>query len=302
VDRLQEVGDADIVLTDTALTGLGGEAFPSSTFEEAALTGGPGANLIDATAFSGPTTLDGAGGKDTVLGGADPDALTGGTGDDSLDGSGGLDRLAEAADVDLTLGPGSLTGLGTDVLGSIEEADLSGGAGPNALNAAAFDGPVTLGGGGGDDTLTAGPGDDTLDGEGGTDLLKEAGDASFTLTDAALTGGSVDALSGLERAFLTGGPGNNSLDTSAFTGSVTLDGAEGNDTLVAGPAADSILGRAGNDRMTGGKGPDRLLGHAGNDRFKARDGVKDLIKGGGGNKDSARTDRKDKVRGVEQRR
>jgi len=83
-------GDVNFTLTNTSLTGHGVDTL--SGIQLATLTGGGGANTLNAGAFTlGGVTLNGGGGADTLLGGAGPDALNGGDGPDSLTGGKGLD-------------------------------------------------------------------------------------------------------------------------------------------------------------------------------------------------------------------
>lgn len=247
-----------------------------------------GANTLDASAFTGRVTLDGAGADDVVVGGPSHDSLVGGSGNDTLTGalgddfiaggSGALDRLVEAGDVNFTLTDTLLTGLGTDTLSGIELIGLSGGPGDNNLNASGFAGPVTLLGEGGNDTLvgTAGAdsllggpgndslvgganndtlagaegddllageaGDDNLDGGADSDVVAASGDVNFNLSDSQLTGVGADALAAIERANLTGGPGSNSFVLSPWSGSATVAGGDGDDTLTLGStAADDVF-------------------------------------------------------------
>src|SRR5437667_210302 len=72
-------------------------------FEQGQLTGGAGANTIDASGFSGPVSLDGGAGNDTLIGGAGNDTLRGGLGNDNITGGAGIDTLVESADVNFTL-------------------------------------------------------------------------------------------------------------------------------------------------------------------------------------------------------
>lgn len=306
-DRLVEAGDLDFTVTATALTGRGTDSLDS--IEVVELSGGPGANLIDAGGFGGATVLTGAGGNDSLTGGSGPDRLIGGDGDDSLAGGAGEDVVVETTEGDLILTPTALAGRGSDTLSGIERAELTGGAGPNRLDAAAFTGAVRLAGGDGDDTLvggaagdrlTGGPGADALAGGPGSDRLVEAADADLILSDATLAGAGGDALSSLEVAELTGGPGANRIDARAFSGAVTLAGGGGADTLLGGPRADvlaggdgddtllsgdgddTLLGGEGLDALDGGSGRDSLMGEFGDDSLLGGDGD-DVLEGGAGN-------------------
>jgi Ca2+-binding RTX toxin-like protein len=64
--------------------------------------------------------------------------------------------------------------------------------------------------------------------------------------------------------------GNDTVDASALSAGVvalTIDGGNGNDTIVGSHGADILLGGAGNDTVTGGQGNDTALLGDGNDTF-----------------------------------
>ena len=88
---------------------------------------------------------------------------------------------------------------------------------------------------------------------------------------------------------LIGGDGNDSLEGEE--GDDTLDGGKGNDklyggagadSLVGGDGNDSLIGDAGNDTLDGGKGNDKLYGGAGADSLVGGDG-NDTLEGDAGN-------------------
>ncbi|WP_295882586.1 calcium-binding protein [uncultured Thiohalocapsa sp.] len=165
-DTLTAQRDADMTLTDTALT-IGAEVDTLTGIEAAALTGGLGANRLDASGFTGGgVTLDGGGGNDTLVGSDQDDLLTGGAGEDDIDGGGGTDTLAEVratADFTLTDTGLAVSGEGDNSLRRIEQAILTGGAAAQTIDASAFTlGPVTLMSGGGLDTLRGGADADTF--------------------------------------------------------------------------------------------------------------------------------------------
>src|ERR671936_1950232 len=62
----------------------------------------------------------------------------------------------------------------------------------------------------------------------------------------------------------------------------TINGTEGNDTLVGGADNDAISGFGGNDFLAGDLGDDTILGGAGNDTIFG-DGGSDWLAGGAGN-------------------
>ena len=249
-DRLFEVGDASMTLTNTQLVGLGTDTLVG--IEAADLTGGASANTINSSAFTaGPVTLSGADGNDTLIGSATKNnVLNGNDGNDTLNGG----TLAD------TLNGGA----GSD--------SLVGGAANDQLN----------GQDGDNDTLIGGTGSDTLDGGAGIgDRVVDAGNFNFVLTNVLLTGNGSDTLAGIEAATLTGGISNNTLDASAFTaGNVTLIGGAGNDTLIGGSGNDSLQGDVGNDVLKGRDGNDTLTG--GNDTL-AVGSDNDTLNGGNGN-------------------
>lgn len=298
-DMVSEVGDVSFTLTTTTLTGLGTDTLLN--IKAAQFVGGAGANKIDVSAFGLPTTL------------------TGGAGNDTLIGSAAIDLLVETADVNFTLSDTQLMGLGIDSLSGIDRIILTGGAGANLIDGGTTTKPVTLTGGNGNDTLiggtaadlvdggngndriTGGSGVNTLLGGAGTDRLVEAADANLVLTNASLVALQTESIYSFEEADLTGGASANKLSVgSSFIGPVTLNGGDGNDTLIGTPLNDvlnggngddslngvggdnTLDGGAGNDILFGGAGNDSILGGAGNDIASGLDG-NDTILGGVGN-------------------
>ncbi len=113
---LIESGDADFVLTDGTLSGLGSDWL--SGFESAILIGGTSANTLDATGYTGTLTLDGGQGDDTLLGGSGPNTIYGGGGNDVLVGGALADFLFGEAGDDVLDG-----GLGIDWLDGGDDDD-----------------------------------------------------------------------------------------------------------------------------------------------------------------------------------
>jgi Ca2+-binding RTX toxin-like protein len=144
---LSETGNANYILTNTQLKGLGTDNL--SAIDAIILTGGAGNNSFDVSAWTAnvPLTLNGGGGSDTVI---------------------------ATNDTNMTLTNTLLTRLGfaNITLQAIKHARLEGGASANTLDASAFTlGSVTLLGGAGNDTLKGGSGADLLDGGDDTDSL-----------------------------------------------------------------------------------------------------------------------------------
>jgi Ca2+-binding RTX toxin-like protein len=227
--------------------------------------------------------LAGTTSADSLVGGDGNDTLTGGLGNDTLDGGNGTDRLTELGNVNFQLSDTKLTGLGTDTLAGVEEANLSGGIGNNKLDAGAFSGSVTLTGAAGNDTLTGGAGDDLLDGGMGndqyvfltsaalqTDRVAESANGGIDqLNFANLAAGdhlTVDLGSDLALAKHT----NRLVQTAqagqaAFLEQVT--GGAGNDSITGNAAANLLQGGLGNDWFQGMAGNDTLAGGLGDDTY-----------------------------------
>lgn len=81
------------------------------------------------------------------------------------------------------------------------------------------------------------------------DTISVTADLDFTLTDAALTnsGGGMVTLLGVDKAEITGGGGNNTINASGFSGVTVLKGEGGNDTIFGGSGNDTIFGGDGFD-------------------------------------------------------
>jgi Ca2+-binding RTX toxin-like protein len=298
-DTLFVTADANLTLSGNlsaaTLTGHGTDSLDG--IEYVYLLGGPGDNKLDASAFDvqgvGYAVIDGKAGNDTLIGSNGPDILsdTGG-GDDVLEGRDGNDKLEDedGGGNDLLNG-----GEGHDSLYDVGGDDtMIGGGGIDYLEDNG--GVSNMDGGTEDDTFVIfqGAGNDTVLGGGGNDRLFQWAlmGAGVVLTDTSLTGMGSDTLGGLEGVSLqdTGTAGNN-VDASAFTGSATLRGGEGDDTLLGGSGDDSLEGESGNDSLAGNGGHDLLYGGTGDDAIDGGQGNDtaegftgdDTILGGTGN-------------------
>ncbi len=260
-DRLVEQRDVDVTLTDSQFV-AGGETDALSSIERTTITGGASSQTINASGFSGASTLSGAGGADiltggnsadTLDGGPGGDTLTGGNGSDILDGGPGNDTLAGGSGTDVVQASGIQSGvltptsftdpaLGTDSLSGMNQANLTGTAGGDLIDASTWSaGRVTVNGlagnddirgGSSSDVLTGADGNDSIAGNGGTDTLVEtlAAPGTLALTNTSLTGSlGTDSLSSIERATLNGSTGSDGLSVAGWTGQVTLDGRAAND-------------------------------------------------------------------------
>ena len=77
--------------------------------------------------------------------------------------------------------------------------------------------------------------------------------------------------------WVLGNNGNDTLNASARTASVVLDGGTGNDTLTGGSGSDQLLGGAGADSLVGGAGSDFLSGGVGADRLTGGTGSDSFV-------------------------
>jgi Ca2+-binding RTX toxin-like protein len=152
--------------------------------------------------------------------------------DVSIDGEPGL--YLDGGDGDDTLAPGPI-----GILGAFD--------GP--LYLAGGPGNDTLGGGLADDELLPGAGDDAVTGGGGSDRVSYVDAAAAVRVDLgavgpqATLGSGADSLTGIER---TVGSGHD-------------------DTLIGDDGANTLFGAAGDDRLIGRGGDDLLLGGNGHD-------------------------------------
>jgi Ca2+-binding RTX toxin-like protein len=206
-------------------------------------------------------------------------------------------------------------GDGNDLIVSgVGDDTLNGGNGNDMLNGGA--GINTLNGGAGDDLIASSSIFDTIDGGTGNDYLKIDPNSSTDIY-VGFTGGNAGTVSApagprgsfqnIEQFYFYGGSGNDYIDASLSTLTITsqglsdpalrLRGDRGNDTLIGGASNDTIggddgddilLGNAGNDTISGGFGLDYLAGGDGNDTLygdfvsDSVSGVTDFLYGGNG--------------------
>ncbi len=276
-DRLIESGDVNFVLTNSSMTGLGTDVV--SGLEFAVLTGGAGANTIDASGASFSMVLNGGDGNDVLLGSSVNDTLNGGSGNDllyglggrdSLDGSDGSDSLDGGASNDTLNGGAGVdrarrkndfnfevtntelrelngsTMIAFDSLVSMETVTLIGGLANNRFDLTAFNntGLAVVEGGGGNDTVLGSEGLDSITTGSGIDVIEGRGG-----NDSIISGDGDDVVQG--------GLGNDYLDGQA--GNDSLVGGIGNDILLGNSGKDTLTGNDGNDTINGGAGVDLLM-------------------------------------------
>lgn len=274
IDTVAVAADAHITLDDVQLTvSTSSGSINLTSIEAAELSGGPSANTIDASGFTGDARilgwegndiLTGGSGRDIIIGGPGDDTLTGNQDNDILDGGSGTDSLTEsrtASATEFLLGDGVL--LVNEAALPVAELDLHSGIETVSVSGGAFDDVFDFTG------WTGGP--IMADGQGGTDTIKAAGSGNLVLTATGLTvpsGGGISFLS-IEAAELSGGDSNDTLNASAFTGQAELFGGQGNDILIGGRGNDLLDGGDGDDRLVinqdGSADTDTVIGGAGMD-------------------------------------
>ena len=153
----------------------------------------------------------------------------------------------------------------------------------------------SISGGNGNDTIITGGGKDTVNGGAGNDTItltyNQGGFGSInggagqdklifsskndkvvfsktnTLSSYAVNGKTIKNFIIKNIEIFGGGSGNDTLDASKSTQSISLQGNAGNDVLTGGSKADKLDGGTGNDTIKGGAGNDTLLSGGGNDKL-----------------------------------
>lgn len=217
--------------------------------------GGPGNDQI--FGGSGNDFLYGEDGSDEIHGDEGDDYLQadqpgsvttalGGAGNDAIDGGDGYDVLVQTVNADQTLTDTTLTGQGADTWQDIEQIHLTGGSAANVFNVSGFTGTAFLDGGSGSDTVLS------------------SGDFDYTLSNWNLTrsDGASFNLTSIEQASLSGGTGDSTFDVTRWTGTATLSGGGGLDTVRAQNDADFLLTDTALTRSSGGSFTLAAIGRA----------------------------------------
>jgi fibronectin-binding autotransporter adhesin len=262
-DTIQFSQNADITLAPTSLTTSLGTTIQLASIESAKLSGGASDNTFNLSNWSGPSTVNGLGGTDSIrlirnanftatdalisvsdgtsypVTSIERVELTGGTGDNVfdfngwsggglIDGVGGTDEIRVTRDADFTLSAGSLViSVGLPIgITSIETAALTGGAGNNTFTLMGWEGNATLSGLEGADIYRVTPG-------------TKASTITIIDTGVAPPTGPIDQV----QIIGTVGADNYIIEPDAVISgaqrvqyqgveSVSVDGKEGDDTFV----------------------------------------------------------------------
>ncbi|MCZ4270614.1 Hint domain-containing protein [Rhodobacteraceae bacterium G21628-S1] len=287
----------DVTVSDTNGDGTGHAVLQFPNGESITLNG------VDPATINSPAALQAMGipGTDGIVSGTGGDDLIDGsyTGDPDGDMVDSSANVVEAGDGNDTVS----TGQGADTIygGDGNDAIYSGGDGDYVE------------GGGGDDTIYQGGGNDTVYGGAGSDTFEipsiagdeihggeDSDDSDFDVIDGSSGSAPVNVLySGDEAGSYVGGgtfeeieghtltQHDDTVDASADSSGVILEGLGGHDSLIGGSGADSIEGDIGDDYIEGGDGDDTLYGETsgyggtGDDTLKGGAGD-DYIHGGSG--------------------
>ncbi|MHC4877918.1 MAG: beta strand repeat-containing protein [Planctomycetota bacterium] len=295
-------GSADSVVFTSDLSGTGITSLSVST--------GDGDDSIDAGALTSVGVNVDAGDGD--------DSITGSQTDDTLAGGAGVDRITDSATGTLTLTDTLISAGDTDVLDSIDFAELSGSSEADTFDATGFSGDTAVELFGGNDVFLGGSGDDFVVGNGGNDSLVGNDGNDLLLggmeLDTIVGGAGNDTVRGQGgRDDLSGGEGDDRIDggdsadlvrevgPGGFTVTDTTMTGLGNDTLIGlervvlttGDGDDQVdltafngntslvYLMAGDDTFLGSPGADKVIGFAGRDQLFGFEG-NDTLRGAGG--------------------
>ena len=279
--------------------------------------GTDGGDRLSASGMAREIEFLGAGGNDTLIGGAADDDLFGGIGNDTLYGGAGDDRLGSGGGTDIVIG-----GAGTDTLrasfafsfiNEVRQSELNIILATNddqvtfrEIEAFAFtDGDRTLDdvlallpepgqtllGSQGNDRLTGGTGDDVIRGLGGADYLDGSLGADTMLGGLGNDFYVVDNLGDVVRGEIGYSVGGGIDTVRAFvdytqpTNIELVRLATKDDTrnlnAIGNAAPGTLVGNAGDNSLTGRGGNDKIKGNDGDDWIIGNTG-RDLLSGGAG--------------------
>jgi Ca2+-binding RTX toxin-like protein len=304
-------GDDTIAISASAVT-RGIEAVTYASIGDLTVDAKDGADVV---------TVNGTGPATTVLGGAGDDRFfvnaTGPAGvtlngqadsDDYTVNFGALNGVVIVADTPfanifdrlfvtgtsgpdvLRIGPAVVTrnGIETVNYSGIEELNVDAGDGNDDITVDGTSVPTKVLGGSGDDSFAVNGvmvAPLTLDGGAGNDSLLfngTSGDDVIILTDNSISGlGSGVTYTSIENLVIDAGAGNDLVDGSALTISVTIYGGTGNDILIGGSNDDKLYGQDGDDDLIGNLGNDYLDGGDGSDGLVGDKGtiVREVVTG-----------------------
>jgi Ca2+-binding RTX toxin-like protein len=276
------------------------------------LRGGDGEDTIIANA--GDDVIDGDAGDDSIRGEAGDDTIDGGDGNDTIDSGAGDDVIAGQSGNDvISTGSGNDTviwngiGNGADTIidsAGVQTVTVQGDSNVNNYIVDSNNGRVRVAEGGASITVSnststinvlGGSADDVITINSIADVRALVLNIDGQADNDTIT--AVDANIGDVRLRLNGGNGNDTITGSRDNDTINgdngddsligglgndlVDGGEGDDTMAGDGGNDSLLGNTGNDSVAGGDGDDLVFGNLGNDTLGGDDG-NDTISGGFG--------------------
>ena len=287
---------------------------PRAGFDRIRVLAGDGADRvrIDDAGVRGvtapPTTIEGQGGADTLIGGRSADTLNGGDGNDLIEGTGGSDSADGGAGFDRLSFNGSAGADQIRLTADGTRARLTRDVGATALGSSGVE-RIDIAPLGGDDTLTLGDVEGTgvqevhpdlaggsdrliLDGTSGDDFVSAIGTTAGRTSVVGLPAfvDVVNADPANDELTINGLAGKDQIDAGGAATAFRLvaDGGAGADTLSGGTGADTLTGGDGNDFVEGRRGADVVNLGAGDDAVSLRAGDgRDTVEGEAGN-DSVR--------------
>ncbi len=246
------------------------------------ITGSAGVNVI--TGGSGADTIDGGGGADVIHAGAGNDLVTYRGTEALIDGGGDTNTLVMLAQATVNLAAADQTSGDTttvtnfqnvdaSALTSVQPVSITGSSSINVLTGGA--GNDTIDGGGGSDTIQGGGGDDTIayrgtensiDGGTGNNTLLLQAAATVDLRNADQTTGDATTVSN----FIN-------VDATALSVGVSITGSTGTNTIKGGSGDDTLDGAGGADVISGGAGNDSVIYHGTETSIDGGAGVDTLV-------------------------
>ncbi|HZZ44157.1 MAG TPA: right-handed parallel beta-helix repeat-containing protein [Tepidisphaeraceae bacterium] len=243
---LSGLTQANSNLLGVTITGGNGNDKLKGTYAPDVINVGSGTNYVftgtgNAVVYetSGDDTIDGADGNIIVHAGSGTEKILLGNGDDVVYAGSGPETIILGDGMDLiTAGTGKDTitvGDGNDeVHGDSGGSTITTGAGQDIIYGGIGNDSITAGGG--NDFIDPGTGTDKVNGGTGHTLLAIHSDSNQTLTNNSVTlgGNGKTTFSHISSISLNGGPGSNTFDVSAWTGSsVQINGGGGTDTIAS---------------------------------------------------------------------
>jgi Ca2+-binding RTX toxin-like protein len=311
--------DADEIITpqfvSPTVTATGGTR-PSDAAD--VIDGGAGNDVIDGG--GGDDIITGGDGNDLLIGGAGDDTITGGRGSDVallgagndvfiwnqgdgsdvVEGGGGFDTLdfrgaSIAENVTISANGGRATfartqGNVTMDLNGVERIQFEAAGGSDTVVVNDLTGTdvkevaIDLSG----DAGGLHPADSvTVNATDGKDKISVVSDGASVVVSGLSEQVTISNASGADDSLVINGDGgNDTIDSSGLASGqikLTIDGGDGNDSIIGSGGADTLNGGAGDDVITGGVGNDVALLGDGNDRFIWNPGDNsDVVEGGAG--------------------